>query len=85
MTGPVEVATSPEQEPTRLPAARATPAPERRGTASRRGSRWPATTAAIWRDWADDLRGGGPIESGHHMAEEAPDELAAALIEFLEN
>jgi hypothetical protein len=32
---------------------------------------------AIWRDWAGDLRGGGPIESGHHMAEEAPDELAA--------
>jgi haloacetate dehalogenase len=37
----------------------------------------------IWRDWATDLRGGGPIESGHHMAEEAPDELAAALRDFL--
>jgi haloacetate dehalogenase len=36
----------------------------------------------IWRDWATDLRGGGPIESGHHMAEEAPDELAAALRVF---
>jgi haloacetate dehalogenase len=38
---------------------------------------------AIWRAWATDLRGGGPIESGHHMAEDAPDELAAALIAFL--
>ncbi|MGW4463518.1 alpha/beta fold hydrolase [Micromonospora sp. NPDC004704] len=38
---------------------------------------------AIWRDWSSDLRGGGPIESGHHMAEEAPEELAGALIPFL--
>ena len=37
----------------------------------------------IWADWTSDLRGGGPIDSGHHMAEEAPDELAAALIPFL--
>jgi haloacetate dehalogenase len=37
----------------------------------------------VWRDWATDLRGGGPIESGHHMAEEAPDELAVALRMFL--
>jgi haloacetate dehalogenase len=37
---------------------------------------------AIWRDWADDLTGHG-IDSGHHMAEEAPEELAAALTEFL--
>jgi haloacetate dehalogenase len=37
----------------------------------------------IWADWTADLRGGGRIDSGHHMAEEAPDELAAALIEFL--
>ncbi|OCG73616.1 alpha/beta fold hydrolase [Microbacterium sediminis] len=35
----------------------------------------------IWRSWADDLRGHG-IESGHHMAEEAPEGLAAALLEF---
>ena len=35
----------------------------------------------IWRDWADDLRGHG-VDSGHHMAEEAPDELTAALAEF---
>lgn len=38
---------------------------------------------AIWADWASDLRGGGRIDSGHHMAEEAPDELAAALVPFL--
>jgi haloacetate dehalogenase len=38
---------------------------------------------ALWRPWASDLRGGGPIESGHHMAEDAPDALAAALIAFL--
>ena len=35
----------------------------------------------IWRNWADDVRG-GEIDSGHHMAEEAPEELAAALGEF---
>jgi haloacetate dehalogenase len=38
---------------------------------------------AIWADWTTDLRGGGPIDSGHHMAEEAPDELAAELGRFL--
>ncbi|WP_281288708.1 hypothetical protein [Pseudonocardia kunmingensis] len=26
----------------------------------------------VWRDWATDLRGGGAIESGHHMAEGPP-------------
>jgi haloacetate dehalogenase len=35
----------------------------------------------IWRDWADDVRGHS-IDSAHHMAEEAPDVLAAALGEF---
>ncbi|MER6826523.1 alpha/beta hydrolase [Streptosporangium sp. NPDC000563] len=35
----------------------------------------------IWRGWADDVRGHG-IDSGHHMAEEAPDALAAALGDF---
>jgi haloacetate dehalogenase len=35
----------------------------------------------IWRDWADDARGHG-IDSGHHMAEEAPEALAAALGDF---
>ncbi|MBJ7454207.1 MAG: alpha/beta hydrolase [Blastococcus sp.] len=37
----------------------------------------------IWAGWTTDLRGGGPIDSGHHMAEEAPEELAAALVPFL--
>jgi haloacetate dehalogenase len=37
---------------------------------------------AIWAGWADDLRG-REIESGHHIAEDAPDELAAALAAFL--
>jgi haloacetate dehalogenase len=36
---------------------------------------------AVWRDWADDIRG-GPIHSGHFMAEEAPDETYAALRAF---
>jgi haloacetate dehalogenase len=36
---------------------------------------------AVWREWADDRRGHG-IDSGHHMAEEAPDELARALLGF---
>ena len=37
---------------------------------------------AIWAPWADDLRG-GRIDSGHHMAEEAPEALAEALLGFL--
>lgn len=36
----------------------------------------------VWRPWTRDLRGHG-IDSGHHMAEEAPEELAGALLEFL--
>jgi haloacetate dehalogenase len=34
-----------------------------------------------WREWATDVRG-GPIPSGHFLAEEAPAETAAALLEF---
>jgi haloacetate dehalogenase len=37
----------------------------------------------VWREWSTDLRGGGRIDSGHHMAEEAPDELADAILAFL--
>jgi haloacetate dehalogenase len=37
---------------------------------------------AVWRAWADDLKG-TIIDSGHHMAEEAPAQLAATLIDFL--
>jgi haloacetate dehalogenase len=36
---------------------------------------------AVWRTWADDVRG-ATIDSGHHMAEEAPDQLAAVLRDF---
>ena len=38
---------------------------------------------AVWREWAPDLRGAA-IDSGHHMAEEAPDDLAAELLSFLD-
>jgi haloacetate dehalogenase len=37
---------------------------------------------AVWRPWADVLRG-LPIESGHHMAEENPVAVVEALREFL--
>jgi haloacetate dehalogenase len=36
----------------------------------------------VWSAWANDLRG-GPIESGHHIAEEAPEPLVAELLPFL--
>ncbi len=36
---------------------------------------------AIWREWADDVRG-GPIASGHFMAEEAPEQTTAELHTF---
>ncbi len=37
---------------------------------------------AVWRPWAPRVTGHG-IDSGHHMAEEAPGDLARALIGFL--
>jgi haloacetate dehalogenase len=37
---------------------------------------------AVWRTWADDLHG-QPIDSGHHIAEENPGDLTAALHRFL--
>jgi haloacetate dehalogenase len=36
---------------------------------------------AIWRDWADDVRG-QPVDCGHHIAEEAPADLARLLTDF---
>jgi haloacetate dehalogenase len=36
----------------------------------------------VWRNWADDLRG-RPVDCGHHLSEEAPEELAAELRAFL--
>jgi haloacetate dehalogenase len=37
---------------------------------------------AVWASWARDVRGYG-IDSGHHLAEEAPEALSAALVGFL--
>lgn len=37
---------------------------------------------SVWTAWGDDLRG-ARIESGHHMAEEAPEALVAELRAFL--
>ena len=38
---------------------------------------------AIWRAWVAGQLRTAPIHSGHHQAEQAPDELARALIDFL--
>jgi haloacetate dehalogenase len=37
---------------------------------------------AVWRGWADDLRGHA-LDSGHHMVEEVPELLAAEIERFL--
>jgi haloacetate dehalogenase len=37
---------------------------------------------AIWRRWTSTLEG-GPIDAGHHIAEEAPAELARAIGSFI--
>ncbi|MFI6522207.1 alpha/beta fold hydrolase [Spirillospora sp. NPDC050679] len=36
----------------------------------------------VWRDWADDVRG-HPVRSGHFLPEEAPEETARSLLDFL--
>ena len=36
----------------------------------------------VWRPWAASIEG-APVASGHHMAEENPDEVGAALLGFL--
>lgn len=36
----------------------------------------------VWRAWADHVSG-ATIDSGHHLAEEAPEELARVLLDFL--
>ena len=38
---------------------------------------------AVWRPWIDAPLGAARIDSGHHMAEEAPMELASVLARFL--
>jgi haloacetate dehalogenase len=37
---------------------------------------------AVWQAWADDVQG-GPVAAGHFLAEEAPEETARRLIDFL--
>jgi haloacetate dehalogenase len=37
---------------------------------------------ALWREWADDVSG-GPLDAGHFLPEEAPDETARRLLGFL--
>ena len=37
---------------------------------------------ALWREWADDVSG-GPLDAGHFLPEEAPDETARRLLDFL--
>ena len=36
----------------------------------------------VWKKWADDVQG-GPVAAGHFLPEEAPDEIASKLVEFL--
>jgi haloacetate dehalogenase len=36
----------------------------------------------VWRGYAEDVRG-KPIDAGHFLAEEKPDETAQALARFL--
>jgi haloacetate dehalogenase len=36
---------------------------------------------AVWRDWADDVRGRA-VDSGHYLPEEAPQETCAELHGF---
>ncbi|OAP24015.1 Fluoroacetate dehalogenase [Amycolatopsis sp. M39] len=38
---------------------------------------------AVWRSWVSGELSSGRIESGHHMAEENPDQLAETLVRFL--
>jgi haloacetate dehalogenase len=38
---------------------------------------------AVWRPWVDGELSGVAIDSGHHMAEEAPADVAGALVSFL--
>ena len=45
--------------------------------------RWYGDPLDIWRGWADDVTG-GPVDAGHFLAEEAPDETLAWLLPFLE-
>ncbi|HEY0583881.1 MAG TPA: alpha/beta hydrolase [Chloroflexota bacterium] len=50
-------------------------APARRTTSRGQLPKW-YEVLAVWRNWANDVRGRG-IDSGHYLAEEAPDETYA--------
>lgn len=39
--------------------------------------------SALWESWVDGPRSTAQIDSGHHVAEEQPEALCAALIDFL--
>lgn len=41
--------------------------------------------AELWRDWVTGPMSTARIDSGHHMAEENPRQLATALAEFLKD
>lgn len=45
--------------------------------------RWYGDPIDFWRNWADDVTG-GPVDSGHFLPEEAPDETLAWLLPFLQ-
>jgi haloacetate dehalogenase len=47
------------------------------------GVELPFDPLEVWRRWADDVRG-GPLDCGHFLPEERPDELARAIEDFLE-
>jgi haloacetate dehalogenase len=40
------------------------------------------TPLSVWRNWADDVTG-APVESGHFVAEENPDDLLREMLPFL--
>ncbi len=64
-------------------ALRTMPTTDARSTTRPRcGPCW-RTTGPVWAPWSTDLRG-APIDSGHHMAEDTPDQLAVELTTFLD-